>query len=377
MHKPNSIRSRAGETIISLLVATLIMTLCATSLLALMSINTRYTSGFWNKADVLMSARFAMDHLGRLVRTARSLGDCYGVVPPSNTPQWNITTHGPSDNVNGVNKYSATASGLIPELAGTAFLVSPEFPSAGDPYYWNGGAAQPPAGGWPNWPAQTNNPPVNGGVYRLSQDTMIVQTPVFVNANGNDPVQQPGSTYTTTDGTVVSGYNWPVDWNGVSLAPPNPQPANGTLQAMDTYVFRVIPDPTQPGTWMLQQCCFQSCPNGSINGSGIPSGTFNGHPTNAPANALSKKTLLRGIVGPLDANGQPRVFEYVERRTNTSTTNPDNVGQFFITDYTGVIVNFEVLKQDQGVKKSVAAFRSEFFFRNNTMTELIGLPPPG
>jgi type II secretory pathway pseudopilin PulG len=371
----NRMRNARGETLVSLLVSTLIMAICASALLALISINTKYSSGFWNKADVLQSSKNALDRIGRLVRTARSLGDCYGVVSPSSTPQWNLTTHGPSDNIGGVAKATTTNT----TIAAATFLVSPEFPSPGDPYYSNGASGQqPPQGGWPGWPNQTINPPqTTTGKYRLSQDTLIVQTPVFVDSNGKDPQEEPGKTYTMPDGTKVSAYNWPVDWNGVSLAPPNAQLVNGTLQAMDTYVFRVIPDPTAPGTFMMQEVCFQACPSGNTNPMGTPSPTFNGHPTNAMPNALTPHTIIRGIVGPKDAQGNISIFEYVEKRNNTSTTMPDNVGDVFVTDYTGVIVNLEVLKSEQGVKKSVAAFRSEYFFRNNTMTELIGLPPPG
>lgn len=355
--QPLPLRSANGDTLVGLLVATLLMTFSATALLALLSINTMENSSFWNKADVTASAREAMDRIGRLVRTARSVGDVYGVIPASNDPEFDPTIQrGPTTAINLVN-FTSTAN----LINGSAFLFSPSFPSAGDPYYGNGNS---PPQGWPNWPSQTGVTLTSPNRYRLSGDTLIIQVPVFVKR---------------TQGSATEPAVWPVSWNG--------QPAggaNGSLQAMDTYVFRVIPDPARAGTFKMQQACFQAAPPGGTNPTGVPSSTFSANQlgrettgsTAVPSGGSTAITVLSGIVGPKDADGNLSIFKYVERVANSCTTSPPE-GDLWLTDYTGVIVDMEVRKAEEGIRASVNHFRSEFYFRNNTQTTLMGKPSPG
>lgn len=354
-------RSR-GETLVSVLVATVLMSIAASTLLALMILNTKENSGFWNKADVVMSARDGLDRIGRLVRTARSLGDMYGLIPPTTKPDVDITqlTPGTSTNVSAVN---VTSTNTLLNNPNT-FLISSVFPAAGDPYYGNGNT---PPQGWPNWPPQTQ-PLTAPGRYYLSPDTLIIQVPAFGPQNSGPPNFTP---------VVNSPVIWPMTYNGLP-----PGGTNGSLEAMDTYVFRVFPDPNPnapPNTYIMQEACFQASPPNQANPSGTPA-NFNaqGFPNNAPTTGSAPVTLMTGIVGPLDPNNGNTiaVFKYVEKVNNTATANPPDAGHL-LSDYSGVVVDVEVLKKQEGVKAAVAAFRSEFYFRNNSMATLMGPPAPG
>ena len=359
-------RSR-GSTLIELLVATSIMSVAAVLTLSLYSLNTVELSKFWNKGDVLTSATDAIGRIGITVRGARGLGDNFGNDQPlaTSSPILDVTklqSGDPQVKQNGIN------TGVVTNnlLNGTAFLISPIFPSPGDPYYYSGGAPTLPVGiyngAWP-FPPQLSG--AAAGQYTLAQDTLIVQVPVFVGTPpGGGGIGIDPSTDNPLWPSAVgpqAPYIWPATFDGNGIVAGGP-----VLQAVDTYVFRVIPDPGNPGTWVMQEAAFPACPNGAPNPLG---GTYNGHPTNNTLPLSQPMVLLKGIVGPLDAQGNISVFSYIEKISNTSTNTPPAAG-FLTTDYNGVVVNLEVVKSQEGTKAAVAHFKSEFFMRNNSQATL-------
>ncbi len=363
-------RQSGGGSILELLIGTVMFSIVATVMLSMYSLNTRELSGFYNKQDVITQATDAIGKIGLLTRTARGIGDNYGIIQPNGTPLFDFTkllSGDPNAKQNGIN-VTATTNNL---LNGTNFLISPTFPSAGDPYYGSGNLPGSVYGGvWPMTAAaqiSPPGPPAQPGRYTLGQDTLIMQCPVFIGPApgglGQDPTNNGTRSY-PTDPAVLSTYIWPSTWDGKAAG------GGGVMQAVDTYVFRVLPDPNQAGTFMLQQAAFPACPQGGVNPTG---GVYNGHPTNVRLGLTAAQTLVTGIVGPLDAAGNVSVFSYVEKVNNTSTSTPPDAAHV-LTDYNGVIVNLEVLKQQAGRKASVAAFKTEFFLRNNSQITLMGPP---
>ena len=63
------------------------------------------------------------------------------------------------------------------------------------------------------------------------------------------------------------------------------------------------------------------------------------------------QTILKGIVGPLDITGQPKVFQFINRvmpnGTADDTIKPDGS---HTPEYTGVVVNLEVKRHQMQVK---------------------------
>ncbi|MBX9877083.1 MAG: prepilin-type N-terminal cleavage/methylation domain-containing protein [Candidatus Obscuribacterales bacterium] len=184
-----------------------------------------------------------------------------------------------------------------PEISVGYFPATPS-----NPIY---GAGQAPAGGWPGspWPSHP---------YTISNTCLIIQVPIF-------------------------------DSNGF------PQKI-GTLDNTDTYVYQVLPDSTDPGTFMLQVASFP--------------GNNSTRPVLNPP-----RTLLRGIIGPMDnATETPKTFQFL-----TSAGIPqDTVLADQMSNYTGVIVNFELRRHEsvQARNRSTIGIKSEIFLRNNTLTTI-------
>lgn len=374
--------SESGYSIVELMMSTFIFSLVATYMIGLYSLNTVEMSNLLNKGDAITAVGNSLERIGNVVRSARGFGDNYGVVKPSAAPMYDYSLLTSTNQAKqlGINTTAVTSS----LVNGTAFLISQTFPSQGDPYY--GGGTLPTAvygGVWP-WltatlPGPTAYPqlgspsgpgaPAAPGKYTLAQDTFVGQVPVFVGQNpgtataaGLDPGQD------TTK--VQAPYIWPATWDGNAMTPNTP-----TMQAVDTYVFRTIPDSSNSGQYLLQEACFPANPQGATNP--ITGTTFNGHPTNCKLSQSLPTQLVSGIVGPRDSNGNIATFQYVEKVSNTSTRTPPGTyavtGQpFLVTDYTGLIVDVEVMKNSQGVKASVNSYRAEFYARNNELIQLEG-----
>lgn len=333
-------RTSSGESLVSILVATLLIGIVAAAVGSLAVLSSSESSKLQGRVAGVDQARIALDRIGRLVRMARNIGDLQGQVVPASDPTVNVSGDFALD-------YSGLVSDTVPVdqvIAGTACNMSATFPSVGDPYYGPSGSLKN-ATSWP-W---------GGGPYTLSADTLVVQVPTFDDggfpnrALRNDPTQ------------------------------PN-------IQALDTYVYKIVVDndyknemkrliPTLATTYYkLEVACFPA----------------EAASTNMPRNWSPGKpiTVLRGIVGPLDRNGKITVFQYVNQRSiaggqsaNSVTTNFDDstaegaANQDNLPLFTGVMCNFQLMSIDVKRKPMVETLRSEMFLRNNASATIMGTPP--
>ena len=330
----NKLRSERGESLISLLVATTIMGFIAMGIMGLMSLNVSESSKIGSRTDNLNSARVAMDKMGRLIRMARSVGDVQGTTLPTSNP-FSEFPPGPSTDTFQTKGNTITVDSVE---TGTAVNRSATFPSDGDPFYGKNGfyGSGKNAGGTPPnypWGGSENSP------YRLAGDTLIVQVPTF-DANGYP-------------NAVVNGLR---------------------LAAMDTYVFKVVPDNTRPGPtrwFQLQMAAFPAAPNGGTPRTNVPSGLRSSIPV----------TILSGIVGPLQPNtGEPVIFQYVKSSDNSVTSSfpANSVAENDLVLYNGVIANLQIMTQGatNAHKSTVTTLRSEMYLRNNATAQIMGPSPP-
>ena len=72
------VRSAKGDSLISLLVATLIFSFVAMAIMGMLTINVVESNKLMTRTDNISGARFGADRIGRIVRMARSLGDIQG-----------------------------------------------------------------------------------------------------------------------------------------------------------------------------------------------------------------------------------------------------------------------------------------------------------
>lgn len=326
----SSKRTDSGETLVSLLVATLIMAFVAAAIMGLASLNTVEGNKIWNRVDSISAAREALDRVSRAVRMARSVGDMYGAVPEGSVPTVGTLPAGPSTATSAVVSDPAFVSQYLE--TGQSSVASESFPSVGDPC-WGPYAtvpATPPSGR--TLADMANNP------YVLSSECLILQVPTF---DGN-------------------GY-------------PNKVPNGGTrvLQAVDTYVYEIVPDLNNPGPpqqYKMQVTAFPA--PGFVAGSS-PQRQI----TNVPTllQNMQPVTIASGIIGPRDpGTGRLGVFQYCDRSNNTITCVPVPAN---IPEYNGIVVNLEILKQENNQRASVMSLRSQTFMRNNTNATVIGPPP--
>jgi hypothetical protein len=271
----------------------------------------------WARMDTLNAVNYGLAVLGQRVRSARNIGELYGDSTPITGPVVRPLPPGPQQHPEAVDPTQLPNQSI---QAGTVTLVSDSFPSVGDPLYGPQGSITVA-----NWPW-------NGGVhspYKLSATTLVLQVPAFDN-NGFP-------------------QSLPPAYIG---APP--------LSALDTYVYNLVPDPDpkKSGLYQLQLAYFPA-PNGLTN---VPSGITPGTVT----------TIISGIVGPRDGNGNLSIFQYVQKLTNSavSTVNPIE-----LQNYAGVIVNLEVINKDNRGRYSILPVRSEMYMRNNVAATTIGSPP--
>lgn len=200
------------------------------------------------------------------------------------------------------------------------FQGSDAFPANRNPCY---GSGQTPIGGWP-W---------TGPPYQLNNTTMIVQTPIF----------------------GASGYPTSVPSGSGNPALPSAQ------DNVETHIYKVIPDPDQlrnPGQFILQMSKIAGFPTAGYNPAVISS---------AP------QTILTGIVGPMDSQGQPKIFQYLDKTDASGTPQDTFADPGTVANCTGVIVNLEVMKQLEGARRPAAlGLKTEVFLRNNALSTTVG-----
>lgn len=204
------------------------------------------------------------------------------------------------------------------------------FPSNRNPVY---GAGQSPPDGWPTW-ADGRAP----SSFVVDNRTLVVQVPIF------DP----------------NGFP-------TAIPPFTGSPASDRVQDnVETHIYRVIPDPSIPGEWIMQWAR-------------IPGMAAAGY---VPADEqTAPQTICTGIVGPMQG-GQPCVFQYIDKTDATGT--PQNVipnGGREIAAFSGLIVNLELThhqnsSQVAGTWKApgVLALKTEVFLRNNSLATTVGMP---
>jgi hypothetical protein len=230
-------------------------------------------------------------------------------------------------------------------------------------------ATNPPlkyTAGSDHFPEATRNPIYGGTVpyvptgwptppWTLNNTCLVVQIPVLDNHNDNA-----GNGH-VTDGAKVG---WPTmipqGWSG------NGPPAPCNQDNVETHVYMIIPDPNTPGEYQMQVATY--------GGMAVP-GYLPGVHTKGP------QTLLKGIIGPLDANGNPKVFQFISRISPTGT--PDDSIQpdgSHSPEYTGVVVNLEVKRHQfqnanrNGISQTPIGMKLEVFMRNNALATSTGQP---
>jgi type II secretory pathway pseudopilin PulG len=352
------LRSTTGASLIEMLVAMFLMSFVSAAIFGLAIINNQEGEKIFNKADSLNAAREVMDTIGEDVRMARSVGDLYGPTAPPTTQ-----TVGHHAEVGGV--YNAPVLGQPQSV--------PYFPSAGDPIYGNGtscGNLTPP-GGWPAFPGDgtaTGTPAGGQPYYTLGPDTLIIQVPIFDLPGAGGIASYPGGfpvqLYIPTQGQLSS--QTPAAQSGTVTQP------TVVLEAVDTFVFQIVPDPDQaanPGEYDLQVAGFPGCgkaPNGKVAFSNM---SLNGTP----------RTILKGIVGPLDSSGKPAIFQYIDSSTPATPKSSIPFPYNEIPNISGVIVTLELKNHaanSSGASSSApvtVGLKSEMYMRNNALATVVGL----
>jgi hypothetical protein len=230
----------------------------------------------------------------------------------------------------------------------TGSSSSDQFPSTLNPLYSQG----PPPYGWPSaWPS----PP-----YQLSNQCLIVQVPIT--DNHQDTAGQHGEN--------ANAPGWPTM---IASGQGNPPATQNTVN-VETHVYYVLPDPNNTGEWTLQYCAF---PGQAQSGNGTAAGGQSYTYTyNQGAHQVGPIILAKGIVGPLDSQQQPKVFQFLDKITGNAVDTP--IGDL-MANYTGVIVNLEIkqhqssIKQQKNFSLQPIGFKTEVFMRNNAMATPIGV----
>lgn len=326
-------RSARGESLVGLLMASLMLSFIALSLVGLVSLNVLEGNKTQTRSDTIVGARFGLDKMCRFLRMARNLGDVQGSVPPTSN-NYSNTPPGPTgDYFTAIQGSSAVTQAQVD--AGTACNTSARFPSVANPDYSTGKAAN--AGPWP-W---------GGQPYLLSADTLVAQVPVF-DQNGFPRSSQSGG-------------------------------AGQSVVALDTYVFKVVADLSKPGPLQFYQLQMTVYP--SLSGmTNRPSTMSTGVPV----------TLMSNIIGPIDPNtGKISCFQYINENSNYAPspvqTNFDSSGGIGTQGYTneqnlvsfsGIVLSFQLYSADAAKRKTVVPLRSEVYLRNNQEASLMGPPPP-
>lgn len=334
MNTMQKMRNCSGTSLISLLVATTIMSFVAISMMGLLSLNTSEVNRTFNRADSLTAARVALDKMGRLIRMARTIGDVQGEVPPATDP---YAAFPPGQSVD-TGKVQNNNVDPLAVVTGAAVSSSAVFPSGVDFNYGDpsnpGVAPTPPwVGAWPWGGGGVNNP------YRLDAQTLILQVQCFDNM----------------------GFPRKLD-NGTAAPMP----------AMDTYVYKIVEDfqkeAQDPGAtrWFrLELACFPA-----------PANKTNMPPT---MQAGVPQVVLTNIVGPVntaDATAMPAVFQYMDQTRNplvlTSSFPTGSQNEQNLIAFRGIVVNLQVMNLDANRRASVSTVRSEMFLRNNATATIMG-----
>lgn len=327
--------NRRGASLVEVLVAGTIMTMIAGAFLGTLLVTYKANAKISNQTDTNNAIRQIKERLGVDLRAGRTLGDVYGT--------------GFTDNVNGTQVW-------IPQ--GVDY-----FPGSQNPVY---GAGQTPPKGWPSsWPGGGSTNP-----YRLSNKCLIVQVPIGNNHN-DSATKHAWSTDASKLGWPTAIYPNNASYTAAQRAqgPGNPA-VTVPWDNVETHVYMVVVDPDNAGEYLLQWCSFP--------GLAVPGYNPEAHSMAQP------QTLLKGIIGPLDANGNIKVFQFLDKTKPNSPpqdiiTDTDGVSSpAHIANYTGIAINLEVRTHQDSVlgRKNISlqpiGFKSEIFLRNNAIATTNG-----
>jgi hypothetical protein len=215
------------------------------------------------------------------------------------------------------------------------------------------------------FPEATRNPIYGGTVpftpamwpaapWKLGNQCLIVQVPVLDNHADSGGGHAVDSTKIGWPTMIPAGWKA----NG---------PASTVNQDnVETHVYMIVPDPDNAGEFLMQVATFGGMP--------VPGYSQNAHTRKA-------QTILKGIVGPLDGNGTPKVFQFINRVKADGVPDdailPDGTHS---PEYTGVVVNLEVRRhQMQNAKRANVSqppigMKLEVFLRNNALATSVGQP---
>jgi hypothetical protein len=217
------------------------------------------------------------------------------------------------------NIYSKASSNTFPDVS----------PDSVDPNI------VPPAAGYPA-------PPWSSIPYVLNARTLIIQQPVLYQdiSNNSNP---------------LNGFPVRMEPGSVSTTPQVPSTA---LEYVDTVVYHLVadPDPELNGQYVLQMARFSGFP--LVDGCKL-------RPAINPP-----QTVLKGIVGPLDASGLPCVFQYLRSAQESSPISTPDASQIGLL--AGVSINFEVKVPNTklGTNPEIATAHAEAFPRSGRFMRL-------
>ncbi|QQR58972.1 MAG: hypothetical protein IPG59_05625 [Candidatus Melainabacteria bacterium] len=268
-----SARSLQGATITELLIATVLLGVTMAALGEIMGLMTILSGRANNKASALDSARNAINRISSDVRSARAFADMHS----GNLIDRNI------------------------------------FPSSNNPVYGSGGIS------------------ISGAPYKLSEHTLIVQTPVFYTSSIPDPSSLK--------------YNiFPVAFKTTSTTMPPisvPSPLQD-VENVDTIVYDVVSDGTT-GNFTLETKRYPGAYVSSYP-SGIQQSSYKSMIDNP------SQRILKDIIGPKSKSGSsfPVVFKYYGKNTNGKTFQIDplqfDANPALVNSIIGVGINIEIKK---------------------------------
>lgn len=233
-----------------------------------------------------------------------------------------------------------TNTAVVPNLTYT--IGSDRFPEATRNPIYGGTLPFTPA----NWPT----PP-----WRLSNTCLIVQIPVLDNHADSAQLHALDTAKTGWPTMIPSG------WSGGG------PPADGNQDNVETHVYMIVPDTDNPGEWQMQLATY--------GGMAVPG-------YNPQLHTRGPQTILKGIIGPLDESGQPKVFQFIRKGFTVPEDRimPDGKHS---PEYTGVVVNLEVKRHQMQVanRKDISqtpiGMKLEVFLRNNALATSVGMPGGG
>jgi type II secretory pathway pseudopilin PulG len=311
-------REASGFTLIEALISTVIMSIVSFAFMSVLLVNYKTNAKLDSMHDTINAVRAIKERIAKDVREGRSLGDVYGTDNYDSSADMHYVT--------GSNK----------------------FPASNDPL-WSGGIPIP--SGW----SATNNK------FTLSNTCLIVQIPVL-----DDHADNNGKHYRST---TASG--WPTQIPAANVSTP-PQ------DNVETHVYQVVADPTagHSGEYRLEFCSYAGAGSGSTGFTGYDPAAHN----TITASGQKAEVLVSGIIGPLDSNNVPKVFQFINpKASNVPVDNISNAADN-IAEYTGVVCNLEIKRHQSmaATRKDISVnpigMKLEVFLRNNALATSVGQP---